>query len=182
MQSKKTKTLALRFTGNQHTPISTSVLTHTTTGTQAAVIKTLKHRAKEIPTTTQGTKKEKKHLKTALRTCGFSKTSRKLDPKKEEDRKKSRSISILYLTPRHKESNVVSAIQCKEECNIWGKLNSRSINVWHNTDVPPPLEKIQQDIYTQKKGDTPLKTAWCVYQREKIAGLKGVSRKPSTLS
>ena len=45
------------------------------------VIKTLQHRAKEIANTTQGTKKEQEHLKTALKTCGypdwaFSKTSR----------------------------------------------------------------------------------------------------------
>ena len=48
------------------------------------VIKALQHRPKEIATTTQGTKKEQEHLKTA---CGypdwdFSKTSRKQDPKK----------------------------------------------------------------------------------------------------
>ena len=34
------------------------------------------------------------------------------------------------------------------------KLNSPSINLWHNTDAPLPLDKIQQYIYTWKKVDT----------------------------
>ena len=29
-----------------------------------------------------------------------------------------------------------------------GKLNNPSINVWHYTDVPLPLDKVQQYIYT----------------------------------
>ena len=67
------------------------------------VIKTLQHRAKEISATTQGTKKEQEHIKTALKTCGypdwtFSKTFRKRDNKKEEDRKKRHSNSIPYLS------------------------------------------------------------------------------------
>ena len=53
-----------------------------------SVIKTLQHRAKEIPTTTEGTKKEQEHIKITLKTCrytdwAFSKTSRKRDPNKE---------------------------------------------------------------------------------------------------
>ena len=66
------------------------------------VMKKLHHRAKEVPTTTQGTKKEQEHLKTALRRCGypdwaFSNTSRKQNPKKDEDRNKRHSISMPYL-------------------------------------------------------------------------------------
>jgi hypothetical protein len=121
------------------------------------VIKTLQHRAKEVPIITQGKKKEQEHLKTALKTCGypdwaFTKTSKKRDPSKEEERNKRHSISIPYLsgvsekfrrilqkcdipvqfkpsntlrqklvhpkdkTPRHKQSNVVYAVQCQEEC------------------------------------------------------------------
>ena len=92
----KTEISALRFSGNQHTLISTFILT-------LGVIKTLQHGAKEVPTKIQETKKDQEHLKTALRTCGypgwaFSKTSRKRDPKKEEDRSKHYSISIPYLS------------------------------------------------------------------------------------
>ena len=83
----------------------------------------------------------------------FSKTSRKRDPKKEEDRNKRHSISTPYLSgvlekfrrilqkhdipvqlkpsnslrqrlvhpkdksPRHKQCNVVYALQCQKECN-----------------------------------------------------------------
>ena len=41
------------------------------------VIKTLQHRAKAIPTTTQGTMKEQEHLKTELRTCNYPGVSEK---------------------------------------------------------------------------------------------------------
>ncbi|TWW61021.1 hypothetical protein D4764_05G0011110 [Takifugu flavidus] len=68
------------------------------------VIRTLQHRAREIPTTSQGRKKEQDHIKTALKTCGypdwaFTKTSRKPDPSKgEEERNKRCSVSIPYLS------------------------------------------------------------------------------------
>ena len=61
-----------------------------------------------------------------------------------------------------------------------GKQNSPSINEWPNTDVPLPLDKIHLYTNTWKKADTPLKTARCVYWREKTAELEGVSSKPST--
>ncbi|TWW59893.1 hypothetical protein D4764_06G0014230 [Takifugu flavidus] len=48
-------------------------------------------------------KKEQHHIKTALKTCGypdwaFTKTSRKRDPSKGEERNKRRSVSIPYLS------------------------------------------------------------------------------------
>ena len=63
----------------------------------------LQHRAKEVPTTTQGRKKEQQHLKTAVRRCGypdwaFSETSRKRDPKKAEGRTKRHGTSVPYLS------------------------------------------------------------------------------------
>ena len=188
------------------------------------VIKTLQHRANEIPTTTQGTKKEEQHLKTALRTCGypgwaFSKSSRKRDPKKEEDRNKRRSNSIPYLsgvsekfrrilqkhdipvqfkpsntlrqrlvhpedkTPRHKQSNVVHAIQCQEECN----------KLYIGETKQPILKPMAQHRRATSSGqdsavDLHLKESGHSFKDsqvrvlEKIAGSKGVSRKPSTLS
>ncbi|TWW81402.1 hypothetical protein D4764_01G0012170 [Takifugu flavidus] len=60
--------------------------------------------AREIPTTSQGRKKEQDHIKTALKTCGypdraFTRTSRKQDLSKgEEERNKRRSVSIPYLS------------------------------------------------------------------------------------
>ena len=90
--------------------------------------------------------KEQEHLKTAVRTCvypdwTFSKTSRKRGPKKE-------TISIPFLsgqrrvqpkdtTPRHKQSNVIAAVQSQEDI---GDINSPSINLRHNTDVQLPLD------------------------------------------
>ena len=73
------------------------------TGTQAGGNrKTLQHRAKEIPTTTQGTKKEQEHLKTALRTCGspdwaFSKTSFETWRRKRIEIKVTTFISRICL-------------------------------------------------------------------------------------
>ena len=51
-------------------------------------------------------------------------------------------------TPRHKQSNVVYAVQRQEDCNEMGKLTSPSINKWPDTDVPLPQDKIKQDTYT----------------------------------
>lgn len=37
----------------------------------SSVIETVQHRAKEIPTTSQGKKKEQENLNTVLKTCGY---------------------------------------------------------------------------------------------------------------
>ena len=68
------------------------------------VIKTLQLRAKGVPTTTQGIKKEQEHLKTALRTCGypdwaFSETSRKRDPRKKRIEINVTAFLFLFKTP-----------------------------------------------------------------------------------
>ena len=86
VKMEEDRLLALRFT--THTDQYLCFDSHHPLEHKPGVIKTLQHRAKEIPTTTQGTKKEQEHIKTALKTCGypdwtFSKTSRKRDPKKE---------------------------------------------------------------------------------------------------
>ena len=49
---------------------------------------------------------------------------------------RQRLVYTKDKTPRHKQSNVVNAIQCQEECNklYIGEINIPSINVWHSTD------------------------------------------------
>ncbi|TWW53916.1 hypothetical protein D4764_0197150, partial [Takifugu flavidus] len=90
------------------------------------VIRTLQHRAREIPTTSQGRKKEQDHIKTALKTCGypdwaFTRTSRKRDLSKgeEEERNKRRSVSIPYLSGVSEKFRRILQkhdIPCQEEC------------------------------------------------------------------
>lgn len=69
------------------------------TGTQVGCNQNLQHRAKEVFTTTKGNRKVPEHIKTALQTfscpdCTFTKTSKKWDPSKEENRNKPHSFSI----------------------------------------------------------------------------------------
>ena len=103
-QWKKTETSALRFTGTQHTPISTSALTHTTTGTQVGGWpKYYNIGPKKSPPQPRGQSRNRNTSKQHWATCGypggaFSKTSRKRDPNKVEDRNKRHSISILFLS------------------------------------------------------------------------------------
>ena len=75
-------------------------------------------------------KKEREHPKTALRTCGyqdwaFTKTSRKLDPKKEEDRNLLYSISLPYLyrvSENSRESSKNIPVQFKTSKTLRQKL------------------------------------------------------------
>lgn len=118
------------------------------TGTWDRCHQTLQHRPKEIATRSQGEKKEQEYRRTALQTCShpdwaFTKTSKKRDPSREEERNNPHSISVPHSlecqgnlpahfkasntlrqklvhpkdkTPRHKQSNIVYAIQYQEEC------------------------------------------------------------------
>ncbi|XP_054861960.1 uncharacterized protein LOC129347772 [Amphiprion ocellaris] len=123
------------------------------------VIRTLKHRAQNIPSEADGKRREHKHIHSALQTCGypnwaFIKTAKKRrEDKKDEDHKKRNNIVIPYVAgiseklrrifnthqipvhfkpsntlrqklvhpkdkiPREKQSNVVYAVQCNEECS-----------------------------------------------------------------
>ncbi|XP_023821902.1 uncharacterized protein LOC111949272, partial [Oryzias latipes] len=67
------------------------------------VIRTLQHRAQEVPTSSDGKKKEKQHIHQALRTCGYpkwaftrSQHTGKQDKKEQET--KRNSISIPYIS------------------------------------------------------------------------------------
>ena len=144
------------------------------------VIKTLQHRAKEVPTTTEGVKKELKHLKTTLRIRGypdwaFSKTSRKRDPKKEENRNKHQWHSMPHLARvsekfRRSPQKHDIPVQFKPSNTLRDWSTARTKHQDTNRYKPAALsqDKIQQD--------TPLKTARCVYWQEKG------SRKPLTSS
>ena len=98
--------------------------------------------------------------------------------------KPSNTLKQRLVTPRTKQQDSNKAMSPMPNrarrnainCTL-GKLNSLSINERHNTDVPLPQDKTQQDTYTWKKADTPLMTTRCVYGRAKIAGLKGVSKR-----
>ena len=60
---KKTEVEEFRFTGNRHTPTSTSILIYTTHWNNLGVIKTQQHRAKEIPTKTRGKRRNRNTAK-----------------------------------------------------------------------------------------------------------------------
>ncbi|XP_060756578.1 uncharacterized protein LOC132867614 [Neoarius graeffei] len=121
------------------------------------VIRTLQHRAQNIPTTVEGKEKEQNHIKKALQNCGypnwsFFKSRKRNIMDKEDNRNKCKNIVIPYISglseklrrifykhnipvhfrpsntlkqklvhpkdriARHKQDNVVYAIQCSEEC------------------------------------------------------------------
>ena len=56
-----------------------------------------------------------------------------------------RLVHLKDKTPRHKRT-----YRARRNATNWTleKLSSPSINTWPNTDVPLPLDKIQQDTYT----------------------------------
>ncbi|XP_060756448.1 uncharacterized protein LOC132867510 [Neoarius graeffei] len=121
------------------------------------VIRTLQHRAQNIPTTVEGKEKEQNHIRKALQNCGypnwsFFKSRKRNIMDKEDNRNKRKNIVIPYISglseklrrifykhnipvcfrpsntlkqklvhpkdriPRHKQDNVVYAIQCSEQC------------------------------------------------------------------
>ncbi|XP_060756880.1 uncharacterized protein LOC132867932 [Neoarius graeffei] len=121
------------------------------------VIRTLQHRAQNIPTTLEGKEKEQNHIKKALQNCGypnwaFLKSIKRNITDKDDNRNKRKNIVIPYISglseklrrifykhnipvhfrpnntlkqklvhpknriPRHKQDNVVYAIQCSENC------------------------------------------------------------------
>ena len=123
------------------------------------VIRTLNHRAESVPTKKEGREKEQKHIKNALKTCGYPKwaflknRNKKRTDTEHEREERRKNIVIPYIagvseklkrifgkhhipvhfkpentlrqklvhpkdkTPRHKQSNVVYAVQCSEECS-----------------------------------------------------------------
>ena len=143
---KKTEASTLRCTVRPTHKVQYSLLlVHRPLEHELGVIRTVIHRAETVPTKTEGKEKEQNHISGELKTCGYSdwtfvKTSKKFRADRVEETKKLKSIINPYVagtsenlrrifdkhripvhfkptnTLRHKQSNVVYAVQCSQDC------------------------------------------------------------------
>ena len=89
----------MEYTENQHTQTNLLFDSHHPLEHKLGVIRTLQQRADNVPTSAKGQEEEDKHLKKALRTCGYPDwtfvknptRSRKNNPVEGEEKKNKRN-------------------------------------------------------------------------------------------